>query len=519
MPHAKTARTLARDGTTRGSDIAALFERGEYAQAATIYDSTYSAKTAPLEASLYRARVHMRVNGESPKALALLNRLRGSAKGEQLIRVRMLLGEVYGTTGDFEAADEELHAAFEAAKRTGKKDLIADVAYRYGRRYALSSNEPEEARQFLQPIRNGGSAESRINALQLESCILSREGRAREQAHVLTEMLRMIDPQQPDHAEARIRGAQTLGALAREIYIPEAVPIVEGHLAGAPWPKDFEVALFQTTKALGWAKALQGDYFNAFRYLRRSALAAPDLGWKTMALVDRAFLAQAREQDVWFRQELSDAEEAADQANWESCPDEAVLALLNLAELLAPIDAAKSSEYLARFRASGPIRNPRSLMRNDRRYQALIDYSTGVVDAYLGNRTLGRSRLKDALSVFESCGFEWRAGRTALRLYDFTKKPDFLKRAAHSLHHYASSWLGEELRKRLHSVNERADGLTPMQDKVFRLICEGLSNIEIGHRLEISPATVANHAKAVLKVFKVSSRHALIAEAMRRKII
>jgi DNA-binding CsgD family transcriptional regulator len=519
MPHAKTARTLARDGTTRSSDIAALFERGEYAQAATIYDSTYSAKTAPLEASLYRARVHMRMNGESPKALALLNRLRGSAKSEQLIRVRMLLGEVYGTTGDFEAADEELHAAFEAAKRSGKKDLIADVAYRYGRRYALSSNQPEEARQFLQPIRSGGSVESRLNALQLESCILSREGRAREQAHVLTEMLRMIDPQDPEHAEPRIRGTQTLAALAREIYIPEAVPVVEQQLGGVPWPKDFEVALFQTTKAIGWAKALQGDYFNAFRYLRRSALAAPDLGWKTMALVDRAFLAQAREQDVWFRQELSDAEEAADQANWESCPDEAVLALLNLAELLAPIDAAKSSEYLARFRASGPIRNMRSLMRNDRRYQALIDYSTGVVDAYLGNRTLGRSRLKDALGVFESCGFEWRAGRTALRLYDFTKKPDFLKRAAHSLHHYASSWLGEELRKRLHSVNERADGLTPMQDKVFRLICEGLSNIDIGHRLEISPATVANHAKAVLKVFKVSSRHALIAEAMRRKII
>ena len=132
----------------------------------------------------------------------------------------------------FGAADEELSAAYEAAKRTGKKDLIAEVAYRYGRRYALSSNEPAAARQYLQPIRDGGSVESRLNALQLESCILSREGRAREQALMLTEMLHMIDPQQPEHAEARIRGTQTLAALAREIYIPEAVPIVEGQLGG-----------------------------------------------------------------------------------------------------------------------------------------------------------------------------------------------------------------------------------------------------------------------------------------------
>jgi DNA-binding CsgD family transcriptional regulator len=333
------------------------------------------------------------------------------------------------------------------------------------------------------------------------------------------QILSATSPDDPTYMEHRLRATQTLAALSREYYLPDAIPVVERQLSGVEWPVDFAAGLFATTRAIGLAKALQGDYFNAFRYLRRSALIAPDLAWQTMALCDRAYLAQTREQDVWFQQELSDAEEAANAAQWENCADEAVMALLALAELLAPIDAAKASEYLARFRESGPIRNPRSLMRSDPRLEAMVEYYTGVVDAHLGNRKSGVSRLKSALDIFEQFGLEWRGGRAALRLYDFSKKRAYLSTAERMLHHYGSSWLGEELRKRTRTPDTRAAGLTPMQDKVFRLICQGLTNAEIAEMLGLSPMTIANHAKAVLKAFGVSSRHALIAEAMRRNII
>jgi DNA-binding CsgD family transcriptional regulator len=498
--------------------MAELFDRGQYTKAAALYDDVFTVASAPVEATLLRARLYMR-SAETPKCIALLNRIRKSASGPLRAQQQMLLGESYASSGDLKSADKQLEAAFAAAMASNDKELIAQVAFRSGRRYVLFDNQPAKAREYLAFVRAGTTVDARLNALHLESWILNREKRTGDQARVLTQLLELTDPKYPSHMEHRIRATQTLAALARETYFPGAIPVVERQLTGVEWPTEFAVASFQTTKAIGWAKALQGDYFNAFRFLRRSALAAPNAAWRAMALCDRAYLAQTRRQDLWFRQELSDAEEAAEAADWEACADEAVLALLNLAELLAPVDPAKSSEYLARFRETAPIRNVRSLIRDDPRFEGLIDYSTGVVDVHLDNRRLGISRIKSALATFENYGFEWRAGRAALRLYEFSNKPTYLERARHFLRNYGNSWMGEDLSRLLKETRGDSTGLTPMQDKVFRLICQGLSNAEIGESLGISPMTVANHAKAVLKTFGVSSRHALIAEAVRRGII
>jgi DNA-binding NarL/FixJ family response regulator len=58
-----------------------------------------------------------------------------------------------------------------------------------------------------------------------------------------------------------------------------------------------------------------------------------------------------------------------------------------------------------------------------------------------------------------------------------------------------------------------------MQERVFRYLCQGLSNADIANELGRSEFTVANHAKAVLKAFGVRSRSALIAEAMKRGLL
>jgi DNA-binding NarL/FixJ family response regulator len=58
-----------------------------------------------------------------------------------------------------------------------------------------------------------------------------------------------------------------------------------------------------------------------------------------------------------------------------------------------------------------------------------------------------------------------------------------------------------------------------MRERVFQYMCAGLTNAEMASKIERSEFTVANHAKAVLKHFGVSSRSALIAEAMKRGIV
>jgi DNA-binding CsgD family transcriptional regulator len=494
--------------------MAELFDWGEYAQAARLYDSHAGPGQRSTGATLLRARIALR--SDVPRAYELLYDLRTARGSVEAVWRETLLGSAYALTNDFEAADMRFAEALKTARAIGNPDTIALVGYRMGQRYIITS-APAEARKAWAIARKGRSPAARLDALHLESFIYSREGRLHEEAHVLMELLISIDPNAPRFMEHRAWATHTLAALARELHLPDAIPEVERHLGGARWPDDLRINRFQATKALGWAKALQGDYLNAFRFLKQSAELAPTDAWRAMALCDRSYLARALGEPRWSRQELLDAEEAAHRVRWDECKGEEPIALLLLAELFAPIDGAKASAYLAQFRETGEMRMPRALHKGDDRSAALVDYTAGVVDLALYNRKLAAKRLKRALGVYQRLGYDWRAARCAMRLFDATKNDAALRLAEENLRHYSSSWLAGELRDR--GATASAPHLSPMQRRVFRYLCDGMSNATIAEKIGRSENTVANHAKAVLKAFDVSSRSALVATAMKRGLI
>jgi DNA-binding CsgD family transcriptional regulator len=497
------------------AQMQALVDGGYYSEAAALYDEHCIHEQPPIDAVLLRAEIHLAK--DYPQAIALLNALSPEDDTVDAVRRETLLGEAYALSQDYEAADHFLQSALQTARALHEPDLVAAAGYRMGRRYVME-NASAKARDAWRIACEGESFESKLNAQHLDSFILSREGRFRDSAHALTELLRLIEPNELVHMNHRAWGTHTLAILARELGLTNSVAEVERQLGGTEWPDEFRVNRFQTTKALGWVKALQGDYFNAFRYLKYSARVAPNAAWETMALCDRAYLAHSVGEERWSRQELLEAEEVATATNWEIYEGEECVALLLLAELFAPIDAAKASSYLAQFRRLGELRTTRLLIRKDHRFDAMVDYSTGIVDAALGNRRLAITRLQKALNVHQRIGYDWRAGRGALALYDLTGKTSFLEIAEEKLRNYSSSWLGRDLRSRMTS-KPVSTGLTPMQTRIFHHLCEGMSNADIASSIGRSEHTVANHAKAVLKVFGVSSRSALIAEAMKRGLL
>jgi hypothetical protein len=111
--------------------------------------------------------------------------------------------------------------------------------------------------------------------------------------------------------------------LGRELFLPEALPEIEGQLGGVDWPSDFDDRRFQTLKALGWACALRGDYFNVFRFLRLSSRKATNDAWRAIAATERAELARCKGEHLRSRQELAEAEEYAANVNWDAIRDEA----------------------------------------------------------------------------------------------------------------------------------------------------------------------------------------------------
>ena len=491
-----------------------LYESGEYAQASALYDQHVGSAQRSIGAAILRARIALHSN--VPQAVAILNDLRPARGSIESVWREMLLGYASALTGDYDGADERFATALKTTRTLRDVDLASAIAYRMGQRH-LMTNNPARARDAWAIVRESRSPAAHLNALHLESYIYSREGRLRDQARVLAELLNSIDPRETRWMEHRAWATHTLAALARELFIPESVPEVERQLGGTRWPRDFLVNRFQATKALGWAKALQGDYLNAFRFLKQSADLAPSDAWRTMALCDRSYLARALGEPRWSRQELLDAEEGALSVRWDECRGEESIALLLLAELFSPIDSAKASSYLAQFRETGEMRMPRSLLKADARLAALIDHGAAVVDVALGNKKLAVTRLRRALDVYRRLGYDWRAARCAMRLFDITGDDSLLRLAEEQLRNYSSSWLAAELRQR--SADSAAPHLSPMQRRVFRYLCEGLSNAAIAQKIGRAENTVANHAKAVLKAFDVSSRSALVASAIKQGLL
>ncbi|HEY1429309.1 MAG TPA: hypothetical protein VGF18_07030, partial [Candidatus Tumulicola sp.] len=414
------------------------FDRAQDSVALAIYDEHVRSASAPAQAALLRARIALRTPGQAAKALPLLKTLHPPANGSEFVSQQMLMGQAYAATGEFAMADDRLQRALQVATQKGDAELIAAVGYRIGERHVLDANA-QRAREGLALAKAGRSTESKLASQVLESDILEGESRWHDRARLLIRMLSSIDPKADKYMGFRIAGTFALSVCARESYVPDAVRAIERQLGGIPWPDDYADRHFLTARALAWTRALGGDYFNAFRYLRERADSAPNDAWRTIAFCDRAYLAHARNERTWFEQELFEAQRTADAVKWEVCEDESILSLPLLAELTASIDPSRASKYLNRFKriADGSEKLP--FLQRQPRFHALVDYASGVVDLHHGERKRAAGRFEGAREIYRTIAFEWRAARCDLRLFDVTRKTAFLQDAHRWLGNYPKS--------------------------------------------------------------------------------
>jgi DNA-binding CsgD family transcriptional regulator len=450
---------------------------------------------------------------DAPGAIRLLSNQHFADPHLQLQRL-LVLGSAYARVGEYGAADEYFESAREHAQRSNDTDALADLAIRRGRRYGFAGELDkawEQQRLTLQspsPLRT-------IEAVHLESFIYGLEGRYALQAAALQRMLQLIDPADERYTLHAAYGTFTLAVLARELDLPDAPAIVERQLLGSHWPAALNLQRFQALKALGWSYALRGDYFTAFRYLKKSMAYAPSAAWQAIAALDRAYLARCLNEERWSRQELGEAEELAETVDWHATRNEERVGLLLLAELFAGIDVGRAAQYMATFRDLGEFHAPLLFYGHDDRLQAQADYSSGVTQIALGNAKAGIALLKHSFAVYDRIGYEWRAGRSALRLFEATSEPEYLRIASEKLQRYPQSWLAGEVRKHART-GSALPVLPPMQQRVFEELCRGLSTAEIARNLGRSQYTVKNHIKLIFKAFGVRSRAALIAKVAGR---
>jgi DNA-binding CsgD family transcriptional regulator len=507
-----------------------LERSGHLTEAVRILDDAFEAGgSIPDDAFVLRARLFVR---ESPsRAIAFLTDVvprikKDGARSSALT----LLGCAHARVGDFRSAQMKFDQAAAGLAGAGPAEEQVRFELAYHRAAALwMQRKIAEAEVELAPVLAARTPAPRVEALVLQGALHAAREKYEAQAGVLLEALRTVTADQSPSVYNWAHVTAQLASLGRELPNQSIRNAAFENVERIPWTDDLSGLRFRTLKAIGWRRALEGDYFNAFRFLKNAAACAPTDPWRVMAGCDRAYLAANLGEPRWAEQELGDAADLAERVEWRAVDGDERFALLLLAELHAPRDGALAMSYVARYQEIGDRFSAVLSSNGDRRVQAMVAYSLACVREHLGERTEAEEAYLEAHEIYDAIGYEWRAARAALGLARVAEdRPRWRKIARQHLKSYPSSWLmmqllglegGTGLASSSWNRGANVDGgavgtLTRAQHEIYVLLLKGISTRRIAEELSRSEFTVRNHVKAIFKKLNVNSRAALMAATL-----
>ena len=513
MPQSKV-----RESKDWFSEMQRLFVGAQYARVAALYDSKIADGDHPEnDAILLRARTFLKTDSKQIVPFLLKQTLQSPTKTQQA-RLAMYLGTGYSRLGDFVEADRSFAKA-KAVFREGQ--TLGELAAHLTRRY-LDQRDLDSAREWQKASLVDRTLSGKIRSEHLNSYILARSERFKDQAHSVTRVLDLIGDKRDDFVEDWCVAVHTLAALARELALPEAARRANAEVdVDFEWPRDSAIRRFQALKAVAWCQALSGDELSCLRYLRHAQHINAGPIWRAILFLDRAYFASIIGDQHWAANEFAAAEEVIEGVSWDETTGEERIALLLLAELATVHAPARARFYIARFNDLGKLRTNIQHFAFDDRLRAMAAYATGIVSLASGDIGAAEEPLRSAWGLFDRIGYDVRAGLASLALYRATDKARWLHLAEDKFERYPRSWLVRHFPKLAMNKGSAASpvALSRMQNAVTRLICDGLSTESIARQLAIRPNTVLNHLKIVYKKLGVNSRGALVAEAIKRRIV
>ncbi|HUA09620.1 MAG TPA: helix-turn-helix transcriptional regulator [Candidatus Acidoferrales bacterium] len=477
-----------------------------FSEASAIFDEhAPAAREIPVELVLTRARIALARDASTAVDLLLAQRGRFASDVERFAS-ELLLGAAFAQLREYETAD----AHFDRARQQLDPRSLAQAAQlaaARGRRYIAESRIGDAWRCYETSLVDR-RIDGRIVSEGLKAEIHRAESRYGEHAASLMRLLTMLGENLDAHVALWYRTIGELGILASELPAPAAAATVADAVASRPvWSPDFASDHFNALRSLAWCKALAGDSLGSFRYLRDAGSLAESLGsaaLRAIVMLDRAQLARNAGEEHWCANELAAAIDLLHGVDWPRTSERQRAALLLLAEVLAPTDPASAAAAIARHSTLVESRDP------------IATAARGVVHVAGGRVREGVRDLSAAYESFSQAGCEWRAGKAALALAQATGRERWRLLALENLEFYDRSWLYAQAREIAEQAVASEDmSLTPTQERVFNMICEGLSTDAIAARLGRSRSTVRNHLKLIFKALGVRSRAALVAKAAR----
>ena len=197
---------------------------------------------------------------------------------------------------------------------------------------------------------------------------------------------------------------------------------------------------------------MHGQAAEAQWFFRDASGIAPSSAWQSMAHLDRSFVAQISRNEAWALDELAEAVRLAKTVAWGQTHGEERLALVSLAVLLAPVDAAQALQYAATCSLLGTDNvNPSLAIAGDRRGIGFEKFAFGRIEQMLGNRDSAQASFEEAYEIFAPVNYHYQAILAASALAEVTGDPVWLTRT----HEHVRAKIG---RKRVQARRASARG-------------------------------------------------------------
>jgi tetratricopeptide (TPR) repeat protein len=145
----------------------------------------------------------------------------------------------------------------------------------------------------------------------------------------------------------------SLARIAFEIADAGGMAVARAAYEGIRWTDDVRVHQFQTLRALGLDSFMRGDVARAQWLFRDASAIAPTPPFAALAHLDRAFVARIMRNEAWALDELDEAVRIARGVPWGQTFGEERIALVALATLLAPTNAAEAQRHAAVYSMLG----------------------------------------------------------------------------------------------------------------------------------------------------------------------
>jgi DNA-binding CsgD family transcriptional regulator len=372
----------------------------------------------------------------------------------------------------------------------------------------------EQCLRRLRPGESDTDANVRAYARSLRSWVHASRRQFASQAQLLKEVLDIaLSALEPDVGLV----ADTLQAIShrcRELDLPEEFIAACAVVRDLRWTPDLQMQRYNTLRHIGWTYALGGQYVLGLRQLAAARDAAPKRALTAVSTLDAAWVTWASGERNAAQAHLQEALEIIGDVDWQAHRgSEEIWALLLASELCITIqgDAAQAERLMDAYeRAKGSI-SVRVAVAHNRSFDPIEDAACALIHAARGNVGPARKLAKRAYGEFAAMGYQWRAARCALFLYESGCGDTWLAAAREQAANYPRSFIGAQLERiRMESSSETLARLTPRQRDVVRLLVQGDTVDDVAAALNTSPNTVRVHLKHIHRALGVRNRVELL---------